>query len=143
MAPLFTPSPLPYQRVLVVPAARRSVPALMVVLPLMNCGASRRTVPGRALVMPAVPVMADSTVSVWPEATWKIASAPKATTGTARVAPVPALAPLVFTRTAPLLMVSVDGLKPPRPSSVTEPAASLVRAKALMVCAPVRELALL
>ena len=40
-------------------------------------------------------------------------------------------------------MVSVDGLKPPRPSSVTLPAASLVRASALMVCAPVSELALL
>ena len=36
MAPLFTPRPLPYQRVLVAPAARRSVPPLMVVLPLTN-----------------------------------------------------------------------------------------------------------
>ena len=86
--------------------------------------------------------MAELTVRVWPAATWKNPSAPKATTGTARVAPVPALAPLVFTRTAPLLMVSVDGLRPPRPPSVTAPAASLVRATALMVCAPVRELAL-
>ena len=135
---------MPYHRVLVAPDLRRSVPALTVTLPLMNCGASTWTVPGRDLVRPLVPVMPEVTVRVCPEATWKIASAPpKETTGTARVEPVPALAPLVFTRTAPLLTVSAEGMRPPRPPSETEPAASLVRASALTVCAPVREFALL
>ena len=120
------------------PAARRSVPALMVVLPLMNWGDSTKIEPGRALVRPAVPVMAEVTVTAWPEATWKIASVPpKATIGTARVEPVP----VPLARIAPLLIVRVAGFRPPRPPTERTCEASLVSAKALMVCAPVSELA--
>ena len=111
----------------------------MVVLPLTNWGDSRKSEPGRALVSPLVPVMDEVTVRAWPEATWKIASAPpKATIGTARVEPVP----VPLARIAPLLMVRVAGLRPPRPPTERDCEASLVSASALMDWAPVRELAL-
>ena len=72
----------------------------------------------------------------WPEATWKIASAPpKATIGTARVEPVP----VPFARIAPLLIVRVAVAPTPPTESTCE--ASLVSANALMDWAPVRELA--
>ena len=91
------------------------------------------------MVIPLVPVMDEVTVRAWPEATWKIASAPpKATIGTARVEPVP----VPLARIAPLLIVRVAGLRPPRPPTERTCEASLVSAKALMDWAPVRELAL-
>ena len=85
------------------------------------------------------------TVSVWPLATWMIASpvpvAPKETTGTPNVAVAPALEAVA--KIAPEVRVSVVGFRPPRPPTVglLPTNGPLLMVRAFRVWLPVREFA--
>ena len=95
--------------------------------------------------MPPVLLKPLVTLRVWPEATWTTPSvvpvAPKVTTGTLSEAVAPA--PLPFTSKAPVVSVSVVGVRPDRPPTAgalpTNGPVEIV--SALSVWLPVSELA--
>ncbi len=114
-------------------------------VPLTNCGASKFRTPARFFERPPVVLNPLVTVSVWPLATWTMASevpvAPNETTGTPSVAVAPE--PDEVAKIAPEVRVSVVGLRPPRPPTVglLPTNGPLLIVNALRVWLPVREFA--